>query len=99
MTASQSILSYPDCKEALERALKSTKGIRLTFKTVKEARRFALRVHTFRVLDRRDSEKIYMPDHSMYGHSPYDPLVVSLRENVVEIGPWILDERIVEEIE
>lgn len=98
MTVSRSILSYPDCREAFERASKSAKGIRLSFQTKGEARRFAQRCHIFRVLDRKDSEKLYMPDHSMHGHSPYDPLIVLWREKVVEISRWSLDDSIIEEL-
>jgi hypothetical protein len=85
---SSSILSYPDIRQVMDRAIDSEKGVRLKFDTVKSAQTFVFRCNTFRSLDRKENKKIY-PDetHSLHGRSIYDTLQVKRREEHVEIVP------------
>lgn len=85
---SGSILSYPDIRQVMDRALDSEKGVRLSFDNDTAARLFTLRCNTFRGLDRKENKKIYLePTHTMHGRSVYDTLMVSRKGSVVEITP------------
>lgn len=87
MPYASSLTSYPDITAALDRALESPKGVRVSFESENAARTFCGRVHSFRFKDRKANCKIYPPEHPMYGCSPYDPLMVRKMEDkkVVEI--------------
>ena len=85
---SSSILSYPDIRQLMDRALDSEKGVRLKFDTVKSAMMFVWRCNAFRSLDRKENKKIYKEEtHSLHGRSIYDTLQVKRREEQVEIVP------------
>jgi hypothetical protein len=99
MGMSKSYLGYNDCREALERALNSRKGIRLTYPNKGQAFRFVGRCNAFRVKDREESLKLYDENNVMWGRSPYDVLVICRAANIVEIRPAHLDLDIVEDIE
>jgi hypothetical protein len=92
MTFSTSLLAYADCKQVLDQALQSKRGIRLEFKNVKNARYFVARCNAFRVLDRKENIKLYPETHTMCGKSAYDVLRISARENIIEIAPIALYE-------
>ena len=92
MGMSKSYLSYDDCRDALERALQSKKGIRLEFTKKSQAFRFVSRACHFRVMDRKESLRLYDENHDMYGRSPYDKLIITRpSETIVEITPIFLD--------
>jgi hypothetical protein len=95
MPRSTSYLAYLDCKEVLDRALLSTKGIRMEFKTEKSAVYFVSRCNSFRVLDRKENIYLYPEGHTMCGKSHYDKLRISRRTSVVEITPIVLDPSLV----
>jgi len=97
MPYSKSYLAYPDIKEALERALLG-KGIRLYFKDHRAATRFAARANSYRLLDRKESLKLYPEGDTMFGRSPYDVLNIARKENIVTIEPIVLDLTSIEDI-
>lgn len=76
MAYNSSLTSYPDITSALDRALESPKGIRVTFDTDAAVHTFCGRVHSFRFKDRQINKKTYPPDHLMHGASAYDPLMI-----------------------
>lgn len=74
MPRQTSIASFPDIINALDRAIASEKGIRLTFDVNQDRVNFLRRFHSFRLLDRRENAKVYPADHPLHGHSAYDCL-------------------------
>lgn len=78
MVTSNSKLSFDDCFDALDRALASARGIRLSFTSEGAARHFRTRLHTARRLDREANAETYEEGHPLHGTSQYDPLVVKL---------------------
>ena len=86
MAYNSSLTSYPDITAALDRALDSPKGLRITFESEAAVHTFCGRVHSFRFKDRQATRKIYPPDHVMHGASAYDPLMIrKAGDLVVEI--------------
>lgn len=86
MAYASSVTSYPDLRNVLDKALESTKGVRLTFEDDKAATTFKGRVHSFRFLDRKENKKIYPEDHPMHGRSVYDPLMVkTVQPTVIDV--------------
>lgn len=83
MSYNTNINAYPDIRQALDRALASEKGVRLTFENSKAAITFKGRVHSFRYLDRKENRKVYPEDHPMHGRSAYDPLMVKTESELV----------------
>lgn len=82
-----SINAYPDIRAALERALNSTKGIKLRFENNQDLMTFRGRVHSFRCKDRAENRKIYPEDHPMHGRSVFDPLMVKTK-STTEV--WVI---------
>ena len=77
MPLSNSTLAYVDCQKAFERAIDTAKGVKMTYKSVKEARNFAFRCNQFRKLDRLENKKIYPEEaHSLHGRSVFDTIRV-----------------------
>lgn len=99
MGFSTSFLSYPDCKEALDRALASKKGIRLVFKTHAAAHRFVARSCAFRVLDRKENAKLHHEGATLHGRSVYDVLRICRKDTEVEIIPIVLDPALIVDLD
>lgn len=86
MPYSTSITAYPDIRQALDKALDSPKGLRLTFANKNEAVTFKGRVNSFRYKDRKENKKIYPEADPMHGRSAYDPLMVkTVNETTVDV--------------
>lgn len=100
MPYASSINAYPDVRAALERALASPKGIKLSFKEKTDAISFRGRIHSFRYLERRENKKIYPEDHVLYSSTPYDPLMVkTIDATTIMIIKLSGDELNIEELE
>lgn len=71
------MLSFPDCKQAYDRAVLSENGVVVKFEDEGARDRFMFRCMTFRMLD-RDHNKILYPDPAMtmHGRSIYDQVSV-----------------------
>lgn len=80
MVTSNSKLSFDDCFDAFDRALSTTKGIRMTFADFGAANHFRVRLHKARVKDREQNAETYEEDHPSHGTSKYDELIVRVRE-------------------
>lgn len=91
MATSSSRLAYEDCFEALDRALASAKGIRMTVADENSAVHMKNRLHYARKLDRDSNAETYDPGHPLHGTSQYDALVIRLRFGA---KPTILIEKI-----
>jgi hypothetical protein len=69
-------------------------GIVLRFDNPKSATSFRTRCYEFRKADRRRNQGIYPPDHSKYGRSDYDPIIISLDKGVLTM--YIPEEPVIE---
>jgi hypothetical protein len=98
MSNSQSLLAYPDVKEALDRVLLG-KGLRILFKDHKAAVRFVARCNAFRMLDRKENAKLYEFTNSMHGRSIYDPLKITRIERCVVVVPITLEVESITELD
>lgn len=86
MSLSTNPLSYEDIRSALDRALASDNGIKITLPNPGLAIHFRQRCNKFRALDRAASKKTYPdPEDPKHGTSAYDVLTISLEENVALI--------------
>lgn len=81
MVASNSRLAYADCFGILEQAIADSKGIRVRFASVEQAKLFRLRLHNARKIDRKENTVIHGEDHQMAGKSIYDGLVMRIRSD------------------
>jgi hypothetical protein len=88
MTTSTSKHAYNDCFSLYDRALSAPHGVRVPFPTRGAAQQFYVRMHSARIIARRESMEVYPSDDPAYGTSPYDILVV--RQPVEAEGHWYL---------
>lgn len=93
MVTSTSRLAFSDCYELMEKAITDPKGIKIKFARDEDAWHFRVRLHTARRIDRTDNLSLFPEGHMMHGKSPYDGLVMRIRENG-EGGYWLRLERI-----
>jgi hypothetical protein len=95
MVTSTSRLAFSDCYELMEKAISDPKGIQIKFARDEDAWHFRVRLHTARRIDRTDNLKLFEEGHMMHGKSPYDALVMRIRENKNgDGGYWLRLERI-----
>jgi hypothetical protein len=78
MPTSLSRLSYSDCFDFFTEALADPKGICVSFAYDGDAYQLRTRLHTARVIDRKENAEIYPPNHPLFGRSEYDSLMVRL---------------------
>lgn len=88
MALSESIAAYADCFDAYERAAKTKKGIRILFESKKTANYFRLRMNYARVLQRRDSMRLYQRTDPAYGKSEFDKYRIKIVEAAEQTGEW-----------
>lgn len=94
----ESIAAYPDVEELFEKALASSKGLVLTFKSPAEATINAGRMNAYRVRLRRENGRTYPADHPMNKSTPYDCIMVRKKDNIVTLEKLILDRFNIEEL-
>lgn len=75
MTSTLSLLAHDDIRQALDRALESPNGIKLTFDRFERARSFRSRCNYFRANDRRQNKEQLPEDHPLHSNSIYDKLM------------------------
>lgn len=83
MPLPKSLAAYPDCQEALDRALDSSKGVKI--KPDKSPWRLQLRLRYFITRVREENKKVYPPEHPMHGASPYDAMSIRVENGSVII--------------
>lgn len=88
MALSESIAAYEDCYDTYERAMKAPKGIRVLFDNKKAASYFRIRMNQARVLQRRESMRMYPREDPRYGKSEYDKFRIKLVEAAEGTGEW-----------
>lgn len=92
MAGAQSLLSYVDVKEVLDKALESERGLLLKFVDVKAAVRFRYRANNFRSLDRVENKKIYTEEtHTLHGRSAYDTLSLTIEGSRIFVRKIVID--------
>lgn len=93
MSNPTSRIAYAKYFEVFDRALDSSKGIRLRFDSREEAFFFRGRLHSARKVDRQTNAKTYEPGHPMHGCSPYDEVTVRAPARDAEGVWWLYIER------
>ncbi|SRR5260221_7474857 len=79
MTLPNSLLSYQDCTELLDRAIEDDNGIRWEVPDYGQAMHQQSRLHYCRKLHRLENARIYDDTHHLYNRSVYDAIVVRIR--------------------
>lgn len=82
MSPSSSILAYDDIREALDRALSAPNGVSVSFLSKGQAIHFQQRVYKFRLLDRKESRKLFPEGDPRHGRSVYDVITIPKIEEV-----------------
>ena len=105
MSLPNTTAAYEDCFDHYERARHSPNGIRVLLPDLGQARHLQFRMHQARVLERRDSMRIYGKTDPRWGKSENDHLRVSLvapadgeSGHWVYIEPWGQKPEAVEEL-
>lgn len=80
MSLPKSRQSYLDCYRFLDAALNDRGGARIKAVDVNNAYFIRMRIHQARQLNRDDNKRLYAEDHPMYGSSPYDRLVIRIKD-------------------
>lgn len=85
--------SFEPQREAMDAVLDPERnkgfGVLWEFPTYKIASAFRLRCYDMRKADRLCNKQIYPEGHELYGHSVYDPIVLSLRGDATRIHAYI----------
>lgn len=85
MALSKNITEYEDCREHLDRALSSTKGIRITTSAPGVAIHLRQRMYKLRQLEKVRSTEIYEIGDERRNKTPYDNLSITVVDDAVEI--------------
>lgn len=80
MTVSTSRKAYKDCYDLFDRALAAPLGIRNRCTDPGQANHLRVRLHQARILLRRESLSIYAEEDPNHGASPYDSLIVRIKD-------------------
>lgn len=78
MSYNKSPLAFDDVREAFEKALTSTRGVKILCASRGAAVVLRSRFNYFRKIHRCESRSIYTPDHPMWGKTPYDRLALRI---------------------
>lgn len=70
--------SYRDCERVLNHALDQEKGLRIDFPTIQQAQSYRHRLNSCRSILRKESRRIYPPDHKDFGRCPFDHFIFRL---------------------
>ena len=93
MALSESMAAYEDCYEIYERAANDPKGVRVFTGDEKAAGILQMRMNQARVLQRRESMRIYDRTNPAYGKSEFDKFRNAKREDTegnwwLYVEPW-----------
>jgi len=92
VTFSNSRQAYQDCYTIFDKALDDPVGVRVAMPDEKAARWMRNRLHRARLIHRQDNAELYDQGHPMHNASPFDVLVVRIKEDT-EGGTWLYIER------
>lgn len=85
MALSKNIAEYEDCREHLDRAISSPKGIRITLPTAGQAVHMRQRLYKLRQLEKLRSVELYDVGDDRRNKTPYDNLAIAVVDNCVEV--------------
>lgn len=90
MSVTQSKAAYQDCFDYFDRALEAKLGIRVAMRNPSEANNLRMRMNRARQISRQEMNAIHERgfDHPEFSTSPYDALVLKVREKPE--GDWWL---------
>lgn len=77
--------SYEDIRLALDRALESPNGVRITAESPGAAVHLRQRFYTFRKMEQKRSKEIYPIGNPHHGTSAYDVLTFTIVERFIEV--------------
>lgn len=80
MSIQKSLLSYSDCVDYFDTALRFTEGCRIPVPDHDFATNLRMRLNNCRKLDRENNQALYPEGHMMHGRSQYDKIVCKIRE-------------------
>lgn len=79
MSVPKSLLSYSDCLDYFDTALRYTEGCRIPVADIGDANNLRMRLNNCRKLHREENARVYPEHNIMHGKSPYDAIVVRIR--------------------
>lgn len=79
MSTPKSLLSYTDCLDYFDTALRFTEGCRIPVTDIGDANNLRMRLNNCRKLHREENARVYPEHNIMHGKSPYDAIVVRIR--------------------
>lgn len=85
MALSKNIEEYEDCRDHLDRAVMSSKGIRINMPSSGGAIHLRQRLYKFRQLEKFQSAKIYELGDARRGKTAYDALLIKVVGDSVEV--------------
>lgn len=88
MALSNQIAVYEDCAMLFRRAAEDKLGARAMFESESAAKLFRLRMHHYRVLERRESKRLYDRMDPRWDKCEYDRFVCRIREDT-ENNFWL----------
>ena len=93
MALSEATAAYSDCYDLFEKAQNDGKGVRIHLPNRPEAHMLRMRLNQARVLERRESMRIYDRIDPRYGKSENDQFRVTIREAVEGDSWWVYIEQ------
>lgn len=97
MVTPTSRMAYTDCFDLLDRALDDDKGTRVKIGDKGDAWHMRLRLNAARTVERDESKRVYQKGDPGYGVTPWDVLVVKIKE--IEKDWWVyIEKRAVPEV-
>ncbi len=87
MSVPKSLLSYTDCIDYFDTALRFSEGCRIPVPDEGFAIRLRMRLNYCRKLDRENNARVYPEGHPMYGVSQYDKITCTYTKDE---GKWYL---------
>lgn len=95
MSLSNQVSAYPDCEEFWAEALRDSRGARALYDDFDKASRQQMRMNHYRVLLRKESQRVYPKDDPAWNKCEYDILVVRVKPAIEpDAGKfWVYVER------
>lgn len=94
MSTPKSLLSYTDCLDYFDTALRYTEGCRIPVADIGDANNLRMRLNNCRKLHREENARVYPEANIMHGKSPYDAIVVRIRSFGEDEKLYVVLERI-----
>ena len=89
MALPETMAAYDDCYSLYEAAQADGRGARALLPTYGEALMMRMRLNQARVLERRESARLYERTDHRHGKSENDKFKVTIRESVEGDGWWV----------